>query len=107
MSKQQYLDMCEQMGEEPDWDKCPPDWEDFPEIVITAVNIFHSLGERIYGDVGYIGKDYTNLNLLLSHYQVEEHNREFVLDTILILESRAITNAQRKLKAEYDRLKNK
>ena len=33
MTKDQYLEMMEQMGEEPDWEKCPPDWEDFPDIV--------------------------------------------------------------------------
>ena len=43
MTKVQYLDMCEQMGEDPDWEKCPPDAEDFPDIVITAINIFNSL----------------------------------------------------------------
>ena len=29
MSKEQYLMMCEQTGEEIDWDKCPPEIEDF------------------------------------------------------------------------------
>ena len=45
MSKDQYLEMCEQMGQDPDWEKCPPAWEDFPEIVVTATNIFNLLGE--------------------------------------------------------------
>ena len=65
MSKDQYLEMMEQMGEEPDWDKCPPDWEDFPDLVITAINIYHSMGDRVYPDIGYIGKDYDNFDFLL------------------------------------------
>ena len=48
MTKDQYLEMMEQMGEEPDWEKCPPDWEDFPDIVIITMNIFNSMGDRVY-----------------------------------------------------------
>jgi hypothetical protein len=107
MSKDQYLEMMEQIGEEPDWEKCPPDWEDFPDLVIRAVNIFHSMGDRIYPDIGYIGKDYTNFNFLLENYGVEEHNKEYILETILFLDSRAIEISQKKLKAEYDKMKRR
>ena len=51
MTKEQYLMMCEQTGEEIDWDRCPPEPEDFPSSVITALNIFNSLGNKVYGDV--------------------------------------------------------
>ena len=39
-------DKCEQMGEDPDWTKCPPAWEDFPEIVITGLNIFNTFSGK-------------------------------------------------------------
>lgn len=107
MSKDQYLEMMEQMGEEPDWEKCPPDWEDFPEIITTSVNIYHSLGDRIFPDVGYVGKDFTNFNFLLENYGIEEHQKEFVFEIILWLDSRAIEISQKKLKAEYDKIKRK
>jgi len=107
MSKDQYLEMMEQMGEEPNWEKCPPDWEDFPQIVIDTMNIFHSMGDRIYPDIGYIGKDYTNFNFLLENYGIEKHQEQYVFETILWLDSRAIEKSQKKLKAEYDRIKNK
>ena len=99
--------MMEQMGEEPDWDKCPPDWEDFPEILIDIINIYHSLGDRIYPEIGYVGKDYTNLNFLLENYKIEKHQKEYVFETLLFLDSRAIEKSQKKLKAEYDRIKRK
>ena len=105
MSKDQYLEMMEQMGQDPDWDKCPPDWEDFPDIVVDCMNIFNSMGDRIYPDIGYIGKDYTNYEFLLKHYKIEDYQQEFIFDTILMLDSRAIDIAQRKLKAEYDKIK--
>jgi hypothetical protein len=107
MTKDQYLEMMEQMGEEPNWDKCPPDWEDFPEIVITALNIFNSLGDRLYPDIGYIGKDFTNFDFLLKNYKVESHNTEYIFELILFLDSRAIELSQKRLKAEYDKMKRK
>jgi hypothetical protein len=107
MTKDQYLMMCEQTGQEIDWEKCPPDWEDFPQVVITTFNIFHSLGDRIYPDVGYIGKDFTNFNFLLKYYQVETYQIEFIFNTILWLDSRAIQSSQKRIKSEMDRMKNK
>ena len=107
MTKDQYLIMCEQTGQEIDWEKCPPDWEDFPQVVITTFNIFNSLGDRVYPDVGYIGKDFTNFNFLLKYYQVETYQIEFIFNTILWLDSRAIQSSQKKIKSEMDRMKNK
>ena len=99
--------MMEQMGEEPDWEKCPPDWEDFPDVVVITMNIFNSMGDRVYPEIGYIGKDYTNFDFLLKHYGIEEHNKEFVFELLLWLDSRAIDASQKKIKAEYDRMKRK
>lgn len=99
--------MCEQTGEEIDWDKCPPAWEDFPEVISTCLNIFNSMGDRVYPEIGYIGKDFTNLEFLLNLYSVEQHQIDYVYDVILWLDARAIEKAQKKLKAAYDRIKNK
>jgi hypothetical protein len=65
MTKDQYLRMCEQTGMEIDWEKCPPDINDFPENTLTVLELFHQLGDRIYPDIGYVGKYYTTLELLL------------------------------------------
>jgi len=99
--------MCEQMGQDPDWEKCPPEIEDFPELVVDIVSIYNSLGDRIYPDIGYIGKDFTNLNYLLKRYKVKEYMQDFVFDTILQLDSRKIEASQKRIKAEYDKIKNK
>ena len=105
MTKDQYLRMVEQTGEEIDWDRCPPEMEDFPPIVIDAMNIFHSLGNRVYPDIGYMGKDYTNLSLLKKLYGIQEHEEEYLYDLLLFLDSQAIESSQKKLKAEMDRIK--
>jgi len=105
MTKDQYLEMMDQMGQEPDWEKCPPDIEDFPPLVIDAINIFHTLGDRIYGDVGYTGKDFTNLPLLYKHYRIEEWQEEWVFEILIFLETRTIKESQKQLKASYDKIK--
>ena len=107
MTKDQYLEMMEQMGEEPDWERCPNDWEDFPELVLSTVNLFHSLGDRVYADIGYVGKDYTNLKFLMKKYGIEKHMKDYVFDMILWLDSRAIEKSQKRIKAEHDRMKRK
>ena len=93
------------MGQEPDPDEIPPDWEDLPEIVILALNTFHSLGDRIYPDIGYVGKDFTNLPFYLNIYGID--NEELFLEILNYLESRAIKQSQDALKREREKLKRK
>lgn len=99
--------MCEQTGEEIDWERCPPDEEDFPDSILTALNIYYSLGNRVYGDVGYVGKDFTNLPLLYDLYKVQEYQKDWIFELLLFLDNRAIEESQRRMKAEYDKIKRK
>lgn len=105
MSKNKYLEMQEQLGLPVDIDKCPPDIEDFPDILIEALNIFNSLGDRVYPEVGYVGKDFTNLELLIKLNNIE--NIDLLLSILLRLDSHAIKTSQERLKREYDKLKSK
>lgn len=93
------------MNREPDRGDIPPDWEDFPEIVIEAVNTFNMLGDRVYPEIGYIGKDYTNLPIYIKLYEIED--REFFLEILSWLDSRAIKKSSAELKRQYDKLKRK
>ena len=43
MTRDRYFTMCDQMNTKPNRDDIPPDWEDFPEILIEAVNTFNML----------------------------------------------------------------
>ena len=53
-----------------------------------------------------MGKDYTNFTILLERYGiVEEYQREYAIDLILWLDNRDIEESQRRLKAEYDKIK--
>lgn len=97
--------MQQQLGREADPEKCPPGIEDFPQIIIDGIEIFNYLGDRVYPEIGYMGKDYTNLPILMKLYEVD--NKELLLDVLSRLDSEAIKISQERLKREYDKLKRK
>ena len=100
--------MVEQTGEEIDWERCPPEWEDFPESIETTMNIFNGLSDRIYPEIGYIGKDFNNLETLFKFNHVTEQlEKEWIFELLLHLDSDTIAKSQRQIKAEYDKIKKK
>tara|TARA_B100000085_G_C18562211_1_gene520029 strand:+ start:473 stop:805 length:333 start_codon:yes stop_codon:yes gene_type:complete len=105
MTRERYLEMCEQLGKEPKEDEIPPDFDDFPDIVPFAVNIFNLLGDRVVADIGYLGKDYTNLPTLIQAYEIDDV--EFLLEILNYLDSRAIERSQESMKREREKLKRK
>jgi hypothetical protein len=105
MSKERYLQIQEQLGREPDMEQCPPGVDDFPDIVIDALNIYDRLGNRIFPDVGYVGKDFTNLPIYIKLYQID--NIELFMEILSRLDAHAIKTSQQELKRAYDKLKRK
>ena len=103
MTQERYFKMCEQMGKEPDPEEIPPSLEDFPEIAIQALNTFSSLGDRVYPDIGYMGKDFITLPYYIEMYGIED--KELFLEILTYLDSRAIKSSQDHLKRERDKLK--
>ena len=99
--------MVEQTGEEIDWKRCPDELGDFPDSVIDALNIFHSLGNKVYPEIGYIGKDYTNTDILFELYNIKKYQKDWIMELLLFLEGHTVDESQRKLKAEYDKVKRK
>jgi hypothetical protein len=99
--------MIEQTGEEIDWERCPPELSDFPDSVVDALNIFYSLGNKVYPEIGYIGKDFSNRDILFELYDIKDHHKDWTMELLLFLESETVSESQRQLKAEYDRMKKK
>lgn len=100
-----YLSMCEQLGKEPNIDEMPPEWDEFPDTVQQAINTFNMLGDRIYPEIGYIGKDFSLLPILINNLDIS--NLDLFIDTLLWLDNRAIKKSSEALKKEYDKLKRK
>ena len=94
------------MGLEIEVEKMPLAFEDFPDIIINAVNTFNRLGDRIYPDIGYVGKDYTNLNVYQKVYGISEDD-DFFLEVLEWLDARAIKKSAEQMKREYDKMKRK
>tara|TARA_X000001382_G_scaffold18024_1_gene11096 strand:- start:12026 stop:12379 length:354 start_codon:yes stop_codon:yes gene_type:complete len=107
MTQERYFKMCEQMDKEPIEDEIPPDIGDFPEIAVSALEVFANLGNRIYADVGFTGKDYTNLPIYLQIYKVPKKDTELFLEILLYLERYAIESSQDSLKREREKIKRK
>ena len=105
MTRNKYLDMCEQLEQEPKDHEIPPDWEDFPEIVRDAINTFNQLGDRVFPEIGYVGKDYANVQYYIEVYHIDDI--EFFLEILSWLDSRAIKKSSEELKRQYDKLKRK
>jgi len=105
MTRDKYLDLCEQLDKEPSDLEIPPDWDDFPIIVQQAINTFNLMGDRIYPEIGYTGKDYSTLRYYIDIYEIED--TELFLEIISWLDSRAIKKSSEDLKREYDKLKRK
>lgn len=105
MTRERYFKMCEQMGKEPDPEEIPADADDFPEIAILALNTFSSLGDRVQPDLGYVGKDFTNLSHYITIHGIED--TELFLEILTYLESRAIQQSREELKREREKLKRK
>ena len=99
--------MVEQTGEEIDWERCPPELSDFPDSVIDALNIFHSLGNKVYPEIGYIGKDFSNRDIFFELYNIESYQKDWIMELLLFLENETVSESQRQLKAEYDKIKRK
>ncbi len=105
MTRDKYLEMMEQLGKEPVEEEIPPDFEDLPDIVNQAVSTFNNLGDRVYPEIGYIGKDYINLPFFLDMYDIDD--TEFFLEILSWLDSRAVKQSSEQLKRQYEQLKRK
>ena len=105
MTRDKYLDMMEQMGREPSEREIPPDFEDLPDIFTYAVQTFNLLGDKIVPDIGYIGKDYTNLSEFIDIWEIED--KQYFLEILSWLDSRAIKKSSEHMKRERDKLKRK
>lgn len=103
MTAEKYYMMCDQLGEEPNPDKIPPEISDFPTDVQTAMILYNKLGDRIIADIGYMGKDYTQLPVYMDVYEVED--RKLFLETLLRIDSKVIEKSAAAMKAERDRIK--
>ena len=105
INKEKYLAVQRELGKEPDPNVMPLGFEDLPEDAQVAVSIHSKLGNRVYGDVGYTGKDYTALPILIDIYSIK--NRLLLLDLLNMIDTFYINKSQKQIKKMYDDMKKK
>ena len=71
MSKDAYYEMCQMLGTEPDPNEIPVEFEDLPDQVQRALEIYSYLSDRWEGMSGtYMGKDYTIIFNLFNMFDI-------------------------------------
>ena len=84
----QYLMICEQLGQEPKQEDMPVEFSDFHPEVQQAIMIYNLLPSRIAEFSGtYLGKDFGNLSFFFDMYEIERGWRQFYFQVVLMLDS--------------------
>lgn len=106
MSKEMYLEMCQQLGSEPVDSEMPLDLEDFPELVQTAFTVYAYLPD-LWDTMGgnYLGKDYGTVFQLLSLYKVEQEELLLCLEFLRCMDNVRSKIIAEKLKAKSSNTK--
>ena len=78
MSSDQYIKICEELGQEPDPEKMPLELSDFPEEVQVAFFMLSLLSDRWDGASGsYLGKDWGPIEYIFRLYEIEDKKTLF------------------------------
>lgn len=103
MTKDQYFEMCEMMGYEPNDKEIPVEIGDFPPEVQTAFEVYQVLQDHWEGMSGtYMGKNLTGLGEILDVYEVEKSDRKLILELINLIDRERIIQYDKKRKQEED-----
>lgn len=91
MTKEQYFDMCEQLGSEPVESEIPVEFEDFAMEVQLALSIYRMLrDEWEYMNGNYLGKNLNGIFELFDVYDVDPKDKKFYLELIHMIDSTRI-----------------
>lgn len=100
MTKEQYFEMCEQLGTEPLESEIPMEIDDFPAEVQQAITVYYKLRDEWDTMNGvYLGKSYAGLGEILDIFEVEKEDRKLFLEWITVLDnarSKAIESSKPK-----------
>lgn len=74
MSKDAYFEMCEMMGSEPKDEEIPVEFNDLPDVVQQALEIYGFLPDRWEGmSATFLGKDYSIAFELFKTYEIDNY----------------------------------
>lgn len=80
MTKEAYFEMCDMLDEEPIPNQIPVEFDDLPDIVQRALELYAYLPDRWEGmSATYMGKDYSIVFNLFSMYDISEISEQQLL----------------------------
>jgi hypothetical protein len=86
MTKEQYFEMCEAIGAEPNEAEIPIDFNDFPEDVHLAFSLYSKIPDRWEGMSGtYMGKDMSCAEFIMTTLGTED--KRTALEFIFMIDS--------------------
>jgi hypothetical protein len=87
MSRDQYFEMCEMLGTEPEDSEIPVELDDMPLEVQEALRIYNNLQDNWdYMGGNYIGKNITGLRDILDLYEIPREDHKTTYELILIID---------------------
>jgi hypothetical protein len=101
MTKEQYFDMCENLGSEPVEEEIPVEFDDFPLEVQTALSIYKILRDE-WEFVGgnYLGKNINGIFEVFDAYDIEPCDKRFYLELIHMIDSVRIDEIRKQKKQQ-------
>jgi len=107
MTKEKYLMMCEQPGNEPKAEEIPASFEDFPKQVQDAIMIYSILPDVWESFSGtFLGKNYNILPYLTENvYEIDDHPQ--LMQFLLMINSIVSEHRAESQKRERNKQKHK
>lgn len=88
MTRDQYLDMCEMLGNEPLESEMPVEFDDFPIELQQAMLVYRMLRDEWEGFNGlYLGKSYLGLTEIFEYSEIEYSDRKLILILIKLIDN--------------------
>lgn len=88
MTKEQYLDMCQQLGTEPIDSEVPIELDDLPLEVQQALLVYRMLRDEWEGFNGlYLGKSFIGLTEILQYTEIDPQDYKIILTLIKLIDT--------------------
>ena len=88
MTKEQYFEMCEMLGNDPIDSEIPIEFDDFPLEVQQAFNAYRMLRDEWDAMSGnYLGKSLIGIKDVLEATEVEPSEQKFIIMLIRIIDN--------------------
>jgi hypothetical protein len=99
MTKEQYFDLCEQLGNAPLEEEIPIDLDDFPIEVQEALNIYRILRDEWEFVAGsYLGKNLNTIFQVFDAYNIPKVDQSFYYNLINMIDSVRIEEMRKQAK---------